>query len=206
MGFRHYFGIIEKQQSETIRNFTLDELKTYAKQPNNVLSYDEYEDEVEDILYIFKAVFELGKLYYCKTHERITIGAENFFINEEINEHYCDYEMLLVGKRGIELAVESYEKDLSKSFKEDLEKLNELDYSGNQVDFNEELIKIDIRELLIRYQCMIEQKLFELEATDYKRETRLLTQSDTKEYARFDLIYLLKTLDFDKYDVVLFAY
>lgn len=192
MGYRHYFYLIDKSEAEKVRDFSYEEFFNYSEEHYpEAIEKDVYEDgEVEIYLHFPRTLsqellYEFGKLY-CDTDERIYSKGEPLFRNKETQKYYEEYEPFIMGKEGMLEAIECY-RDKIKSYYEKLMKV----CKGEEVDeFFRDTPEKHIRGKLLGWNLK--------DTVDTNLEHGFLTNSWEYEHAIFNLLFLLKTIDWDK--------
>ena len=177
MGYRHYFYKVKKEDVATVRDMNFDQLCEYAKD-NGIELYDE---ELEGKGFYFNddkflnkvEVFEFGKLYWENTAERIYSKGIPLFTNAEVQEYVSDYYPYVVGKEGLLEAIEVYREKITNLYRNLIE------------EDDKEKIKTHLEEYAYWSTKIVE--------TD--EDCKYLTGSWLYEHHIFDLVYLLKTID-----------
>ena len=152
-----------------------------------------------DKLFPIEEVFCFGKLYYEDTDERIYETGTPLFSNPKVMEKFAsDFQPYEVGKAGVLKAIEIY-KEKIKAYYEQLT----VDGATQILPFGIELPLPNVTsEQKIKEH--IEEKLHEIDRivdTDSDRKDTL-TRSYEYEYAIFNLVYILKTTDFDTETII----
>lgn len=196
MGYRNYFNLIDIKKYNEIKNLKYHELIEYYKK-NNLQEDDDYIDlrEIFD-----KEVFEFGKLYYDNTADRIYSKGIPLFTNKETQSSFDDYVPYIMGKEALIEAFNIYrEKTITY-------------YEGLKQDGDEAIIPL----LGITIPCdkSKEEKIFKsykdkcwdlINDKNYKT-IELITNSWLYEYSVFNLIYLYKTIDWEKYYLIFWGW
>jgi hypothetical protein len=192
MGYRHYFHKCKKSDVAAIRDKTLEELEVYAKEHNTELYV------FSDKFLPKEKVFCFGKLYYEDTAERIYGTGTPMFSRPEVMEEFKDYIPYEVGKAGVLKAIEIY-KEKIKAYYEQLT----VDGATQILPFGIELPLPNVTsEQKIKEH--IEEKLNEINRivdTDINRKD-VLTRSWEYEYSIFNLVYILKTTDWENETII----
>lgn len=215
MGYRNYFYLVPKkvvqdiQQLETEESFyeyvsksrylskearkeARKELKTYRKDPD---------DCYLGLYKIGKEVFEFGKLYWDDTAEQIeNTGTKLFKEKTELAERYEDYGAYVVGKEAVLKAIEIYHNKTKTYFEDLLLSADELQkkhgwWNGIE-DIGErckDAVQSKVREWGNRWNI----KPYDLEDNKYS-----IVNSWLYEYEIFELVHILKTIDWNKYDLI----
>ena len=190
MGYRHYFYKVEKTQIEAVKAMSISELCEYAEKcgvevcEENGEKYFYFNDEK---FLNKKEIFEFGKLYFDDTADRIYSKGFPLFEKQEVQEYLSDYAPYVVGKDGLLEAIKIYEEKVLNHYKgllsddEELQKAKTLEY-----------VKDKIRML----------SAFPIANTDEKNKMKV-TSSWEYEHSIFNLVHILKTVDWEK-DTILF--
>lgn len=181
MGYRYYMFKISNDVVKEIKSMSLEQLE------------EKYKEDGEDYFYIdnlpTEEIYEFGKLYFDDTAQRIYSKGVPLFENTEVMEELSDYVPYVVGKEGLLEAIEIYKSKVINYYKSLL--IDDKDGIAN--DKQEEHIKGILREW---------ERGLTLNLNDNK-ET--LTHSRRYEYRLFELVRLLKTIDFEKNTIVFYG-
>ena len=200
MGYRHYFYKCKKEDIEVVRYKTWEELLKYVSSRGG-----ETEDNCIDIFdekfLPQEEVFEFGKLYYEDTDEQIYGTGVPLFSNKEVMERFSDFVPYEVGKQGLLKAIEIYRQKL-KDYYEDLLK----DGATQILPFGIELPRPDITSA-DKIKEHIKEKLFWIKYKVNLDETKkILTDSWQYEDTIFNLVFLLKTIDWEKETLLFYGW
>lgn len=195
MGYRHYFYKCKKADIEQIREKTLAELEEYAKEKGEELSL------LDNSILPQEEVFEFGKLYYEDTDEQIYGTGVPLFSNKEVMERFSDFVPYEVGKQGLLKAIEIYRQKI-KDYYEDLLK----DGATQILPFGFELPSPDITSA-DKIKEHIKEKLSWIKYKVNLDETKkTLTESWQYEDTIFNLVFLLKTIDWAKETLLFYGW
>ena len=195
MGYRHYFYKCKKEDIARIREKTLAELEEYAKEKGAELCL------LDDSFLPQEEVFEFGKLYYEDTAEQIYGTGVPLFSHKEVMEEFSDFVPYEVGKQGLLKAIEIYHKKI-KDYYEDLLK----DGATQILPFGIELPRPNITSA-DKIKEHIKEKLFWIKYKVNLDETKkTLTDSWQYEDAIFNLVFLLKTIDWEKETLLFYGW
>lgn len=195
MGYRHYFYKCKKADIARIREKTLAELEEYAKEKGEELSL------LDNSILPQEEVFEFGKLYYEDTDEQIYGTGVPLFSHKEVMEEFSDYVPYEVGEQGLLKAIEIYRQKI-KDYYEDLLK----DGATQILPFGFELPRPDITSA-DKIKKHIEEKLFWIKYKVNLDETKkTLTDSWQYEDTIFNLVFLLKTIDWEKETLLFYGW
>lgn len=200
MGYGHYFYLVDKSKAEKVRYLSYEELFEYSEEnyPEAIEKYV-YDDGEVDIYFNFHRIFSqekiynFGKLYFCNTAERIYSKGEPLFRNEATQKHFEEYDPYIMGKEGMLEAIECY-RDKIKSYYEKLMKV----CKGEEVEFFEYTAEKHIRGKLFKWNLN--------DTVDTNLEHLFLTNSCEYEHAIFNLLFLLKTIDWDKKTLLFYGW
>ena len=215
MGYRHYFYMIPKkavadiQQLETEENYYeyVSKEKCFNKEARRkakkaLLDYRKKDGDAHLGLYeLGKQVFEFGKLYWEDTAEQIQkTGIKLFKEKTELNERYDDYDAYIVGKDAVLKAIEIYHNKIKSYFESLLlsaDELREKDEFWSGIE--------DVGE---RCKDAVKSKVREwnngwgIKPYDLRDNQMSIVISWLYEYEIFELVHILKTIDWEKYELI----
>ena len=195
MGYRHYFYKCKKADIEQIREKSLAELEEYAKEKGEKLSL------FNNSILPQEEVFEFGKLYYEDTDEQIYGTGVPLFSHKEVMEEFSDFVPYEVGQQGLLKAIEIYRQKI-KDYYEDLLK----DGTTQILPFGIELPRPDITST-DKIKEHIKEKLFWIEyKVNLDEAKKTLTDSWQYEDTIFNLVFLLKTIDWEKETLLFYGW
>ena len=180
MGYRHYFYKVKKDDVATVKDMDFDQLCRYA-QCRGVELYDEDVDGCRgfyfnDDKFLNKIeVFEFGKLYWDDTADRIYSKGVPLFTIKETQDNFDDYVPYVVGKGGLLEAIAIYREKVINIYRNLMEE--------NDI----EKIKSHIHD----------HAFWSGQIVDTDENHKYLTRSWLYEHHIFDLVYLLKTIDWE---------
>lgn len=197
MGYRYYFLKVKKEDVELVKDLSLQELKKYGSSDSN-----EWVD-LDDVI-TQKEIFEFGKLYYDDTAEQIYKTGIPLFNDKETMEYFSDYIPYVVGKEGLLKVIDIYRKKIVDYYK------------GLLVDgetriiplFGFEIKNEDIKSL-DKVRNDIEDKIRDWEHADkmiFSNNEEQVTKSWNYEYSIFNLLFLLKTIDWETENILFYGY
>ena len=200
MGYRHYFLKIKNNMIDKIKDLSCQEL---------IDNFGTREDKKWEYFSIhnkhlkMEEVFEFGKLYWCDTAKRIYALGKPLFTNKETQEQLSGYKPYIVGKEAVVEAINIYADKIRKNIDMHTLSYNELlkkgynkedlaDYGRKENETIEEqrnrlLQNITDEAIWINSDCFIDLE------TPYS-----LTGSGTYKHTIFNLIHLLKTINWKK--------
>lgn len=204
MGYRHYFYKADKAEVEKVKDMTYDKLFKYAKEKGCEI-YDEednYFDFSDKKFLNQKEVFEFGKLYYENTDEQIYATGTPLFTNKEVFDRFKDYYPYVVGKQGLLKAIEIYHKKILDYFKGLLVDGDEAVGPFGIVIPKPEIKSID------KITEEIRDKIFWLNngIVDLDESKSRVTSSWLYEYSIFNLVFLLKTINWEKETLLFYGW
>ncbi len=177
MGYRHYMYKISKDLVEEIKGLTYEELA------------QKYHEESESYFHLGNLpkveLHDFGK--YCDGANDIYSEGIPLFKNKEVMENLDDYKPFIVGKEGLKKAIEIYKKKV-------IDYYESLLTDGEHQTATEKQLE-HIKDILTEWKCG-----FAIDIDENKQE---VTSSWKFEYSLFELVRLLKTIDFEK-DTILF--
>lgn len=185
MGYRHYFYKIDKQYAEVIRNLPY----------KNLLDKFSNEDGCVGIRDIFQEkAFEFGK-YLAEADDIYKIGMP-FFNDGECMKYFYDEKPYEVGKAGILKAIEIYKNKIIPYYDDLL--LDTKDEITDEMITSQEKMKKDVKDKLFwwntKYMLNVDEK-----------DKYSITESWLYEHQIFNLIHLLKTIDWETEAIIFFG-
>lgn len=203
MGYRHYMYLIEKETINKIKNMSEAELfENYASKSDKAF-YKLNKDEKPyfSILDLpMERIFEFGKLYWDDTAERIYSNGKPLFENKETQERYDDYYPYLVGKDGLLEAINIYKDKIVENYKDLFVENDKLCDPFFHIPF--EKVEKSIAEKCVEHCRDMMGEWMRNKAINTNINDKDISSSWYYEYHIFDLVHLLKTIDFDKYDIL----
>lgn len=205
MGYRHYFCLVKKEDVDKVRNLSLKELcEKFGKK-------DEYDEWISfDDVIKQQVIFEFGKLYWDATVERINATGERFFKEDEVVEYFADHDFYIVGKAGVEKAIEIYVEKINIWLKSLLNDEIKKEFEENKVKVMYDLKPEDIdMKQVIR---SISDKVYEWNTNnidwnlDLEDDSYSITNSWLYEYQVFNLVHILKTIDWNTYTLLFYGW
>lgn len=204
MGYRHYFYKVNKADIDIIKDMNYDELYEYAKQKGckDINDEDKYIYFNEDRFLNKQEVFEFGKLYYDDTAEKIYNTGTPLFTNKETFEYFSDYYPYIVGKDGLLEAINIYQQKI-------------LDYyKGLLVDGDEAIGPFGIVipqpqiKSINKLTEEVRDKIFwnNKGIVDLDEKKPCVTSTWLYEYSIFNLVFLLKTIDWEKETLLFYGW
>lgn len=202
MGYRHYFYLIEKQEVQNIKRMTYEQLLQYVE-----LHGWESDDDWFSLMDVFnqKKIFEFGKLYWDNTADRIYSTGVPLFDRLEVQNSFSDYRPYIVGKSGLEMAIQIYKEKILNYFKslvkEDTIPENILALSVKPNDLKLDVVCDAVQEKILRWS-----NVFGTCPVNMDEESETISNSWLFEYQIFELVRLYKSLDWDKYTVLFYGW
>lgn len=214
MGYRHYFYIIPTKVVNKIKDLeTKRDYYEYIKterclskeaRKSAKFALKDLEKNNDDYLGLWelgKNVFEFGKLYWDDTAEQIqNTGIKLFKDKTELCEQYEESGAYIVGKEAILKAIEIYHNKIKRYFKSLLMSAEELkrdDEYWNGIEDVGERCKQAVEEKLSKWENNWDFKPYNL-----KENNSSIVSSWLYEYEIFELVHILKTIDFEKYNLI----
>lgn len=192
MGYRHYFYKVSIDEVEKVKDMSYDELYEYAVKQGA----ENYPEEgvwfsfIDDKFLNKEEVFEFGKLYFDDTSDRIYSKGIPLFSNPSVQERFDDYFPYVVGKEGLLEAIKIYEEKITRYY--------EYILNGAEGEPGKEAIA-DIQAKLRRMRMGLLVNIDE-----HNRFT--VTNSWFYENSIFNLVHLLKTIDWGKYTLLFYGW
>lgn len=202
MGYRHYFAKAPLVAVNNVRDFSVEQLKEYARGIGTYDSDEDYVEFLDDTFLGKEQIYELGKLYWDDTADRIYKTGKPLFSNAETQDLFSDYEPYVVGEKGIIEAIKIYSEKTLKFYKDLLE-----DGKTYEIPFGF-TIRDDGVECRTKIKGFIDERIrqWEHNVVNIRTECDTVTWSWDYEYAVFQLSHLLHTINWDKYTVLFYGY
>lgn len=200
MGYRHYFYKVSKVEVETVKDMDYAQLKNYVKERGGQVVEEEDYINFDDVLSQTK-VHEFGKLYWDDTASRIYSKGVPLFTKKETQDHFEDYVPYVVGKEGMLEAISIYQEDVLNYYKSLL-----VDGEERRLPLGFTLTVDDVKSI-DKVVSHIEDKV---RSISYRGLVNIdednkwqVTPSWEKEHSIFNLVHILKSIDWEK-DTLLF--
>lgn len=191
MGYRHYFLKVKKDDIDKVKDLSVEELKEqYGDKKYN------YNVSIHDIIKQ-EEVFGFGKLYWDDTAERIYSKGKPLFAKEESMEYFCDYAPYVVGKEAVLEAIEIYQSKVQKWLESLLTDEGKEFVKGKRSNFiylerkhyNEDEVFDSAKNKI--FEWMLNSPV------DLSEDESSVTSSCRYEYSIFNLVHILKTIDWE---------
>ena len=198
MGYRHYFYKVNKEDVKTVKELSLDELK--EKYGNKEYGYVDLYDLINQ-----EQIFEFGKLYFEDTAEQIYDTGNPLFDNAEVMEYFSDYVPFIVGKDGVLKAIEIYKNKIKKYYKDMLvdEKEKVISIFGLTIK-DEDIKSIDKVKKEVQDKIRIWEHYKSV--VDIDENNKNVTKSCLYEYSIFNLVFILKTFNWEKETILFYGW
>lgn len=195
MGYSHYFYLVKKSDIEKCNNISFSELKRqYGDADSSFIDFDEIFPRIE--------IFEFGKLYYEDTAIRIYKTGKPLFEDKECQEYFEDYCPFVVGKEGLLEAIKIYKENVINAYKSLLGDGQEVQYPlGITMTENiseHEKMKNSVNNRISRIQNSFE----DIDETN----KYAVSASYMYEHAIFNLIHLLKVIDWNNETILFYGW
>lgn len=197
MGYRHYFYLVDKSEVEKVKDMDMKSLTEYAKQQGAEI-FDEEDGGgfyFDDNAFMKKEeVFEFGKLYWDNTAERICSTGLPLFSRPEVQNEFEDYMPFVVGKSGLLEAIKIYqEKALAY-------------YKGLKVDDEDGFAPLTSEQKIKEHiQGKIKYLSHGIANLDESKKW-YVSSSWEYEHAVFNLVHLLKIIDWEKQTLLFYGW
>lgn len=193
MGYRHYFYKVDKTEVDTVKNMSISELFEYAKNSGAEISEEDGEKwfYFNDKKFLNKTeLFEFGKLYFDDTAERIYSKGIPLFAKDEVQSDFEDYAPYIVGKDGLLEAIKIYEEKVKNYY-------NGLISNNAEEQKNKMLEHVNDKINTFSFLSFVD--------TDEKQKFSL-TSSWEYEHSIFNLVHILKILDWEKETILFYGW
>ena len=212
MGYRNYFYLVPKNIVNDIKKLdTQKNLANYIvnsnyfkedkkKEAQECIAKNDFEEFYIGVYDFGEELHEFGKLYIDgDTYEAITYNGEDLFKKDsELAEVYEDFDAKIVGKEALIAVAKCYRDKVIKIYQDSLLSPEELEQKYPDDHF------LDKREVVDKLKENVEEKLFWLKDCLNLDESNKynIVNSYLYEYSMFELVHQLKTIDFEKYDII----
>lgn len=202
MGYRYYIASMTNQQADILS--TIDEdsfIRKYAEKDDDyIMIPGPYKWKSLTIQY------ELGKSVSTEMLEALNNNKEGtpFFLDEELQKRYIEseYTLSVIDKEGFIRLIQYFKQLVTDSYKDLLEVKPFDEFKYHQDNVTPEL-KME-KFIKSRIQKWDDTSLNYLDLND--KNTNVLSHFWDYEYEIFNLIHLLKTLDWDNNTFILYAF
>lgn len=208
MGYRHYFYTADIDEIEKIKNMSYLDLESYAES-KGILEITDYGDgEIEKYLPFKnlcnqKEVFEFGKLYYEDTDTQIYGTGNPLFENIETQKYFEDYNPYVVGKDGLLKAINIYNEKIKEYYKQLFD-----DGAVQILPFGIEISRDDIKtnDKIHKHIKDMMTEWFHDWVLNLDENRQVVTSSWKYEYSIFNLVFLLKTINWEKQTLLFYGW
>lgn len=194
MGYRHYFYLVKKSDIEKCNNISFSELKRQYGDADGYMDFDDILPQIE--------IFEFGKLYYDDTAERIYNTGKPLFGDKDCQEYFEDYYPFVVGKEGLLEAIKIYKEKIISAYKSLLGDGEEVVYPLG-ITMTKDISEHDKMKRFVDDRIFWIQNYFE----DIDETNKYaVSASYMYEHAIFNLIHLLKVIDWDNETILFYGW
>lgn len=194
MGYRHCFYLVKKSDVEKCNNISFGELKRQYGDADGYMDFDEILPQTE--------IFEFGKLYYDDTAERIYKNGKPLFGDKDCQEYFEDYCPFVVGKEGLLEAIKIYKEKVINAYKSLLGNGQEVQYPLG-ITMTEDIPEYEKMKSFVNDRIFWIQSYFE----DINETNKYaVTTSYMYEHSIFNLIHLLKVIDWDNETILFYGW
>lgn len=212
MGYRNYFYLVPKNIVNDIQKLdTQKDLANYIinsnyfkekekKEAQECIDKNDFEDFYVGVYDFGEELHEFGKLYFDNdTYEAIIYNGKDLFKKDsKLAEVYEDFDAKIVGKEALKKVAECYRDKAIKFYQNSLLSPEELEQKYPNDPF------LDKRTVFDKLKDDAEEKLswsgYWLNLDENQKYN--ITNDWSYEHTMFELVHLLKTIDFEKYDIV----
>lgn len=194
MGYRHYFYLVKKSDVEKCNNIVFSELKRQYGDIDGDMDLDKIIPQTE--------IFEFGKLYYDNTAERIYNTGKPLFGDKDCQEYFEDYYPFVVGKDGLLEAIKIYKEKVIRAYQSLLGDGEKVIYPLG-ITMTEDISEHDKMKRFVDDRIFWIQNYFE----DIDETNKYaVSASYMYEHAIFNLIHLLKVIDWDNETILFYGW
>lgn len=212
MGYRNYFYLVPKNIVNDIQKLdTQKDLANYIvnsdyfkekekKEAQKCLDKNDFEGFYIGVYDFGEQLHEFGKLYFdSDTYEAIIYNGKDLFKKgSELAEVYEDFDAKIVGKEALIAVAKCYRDKVIKIYEDSLLSPEELEKKYPDDPFP------DKRTVFNKLKENAEENLFWLKDCLNLDESNkyIITNDWLYEHSMFELVHQLKTIDFEKYDII----
>lgn len=212
MGYRNYFYLVPKNIVSDIQKLdTQKDLANYIinsnyfnekekKEAQKCIDKNDFEDFYVGVYNFGEQLHGFGEIYFDKdTYEAITYNGKDLFKKDsKLAEVYEDFDAKIVGKEALIAVAKCYKDKVIEYYEGLLLSPEEL-----KQKYPNDLF-LDKRTVLDKLKDDAEEKLswsgYWLNLDENQKYN--ITNDWSYEHAMFELVHQLKTIDFEKYDIV----
>lgn len=188
MGYRYYFYKVKLKDVNKIKYLSLNEIEeAFYNDDDECYDFDKVIDK--------QKIFEFGKLYLDNTAELIYSTGTPLFFNSDVMRVFEYYHPYIVGKKGLLKAIEIYQGKIIRHLEDCM--LVTYDEFGRRSETSKEKIEKDIVD---RWKYWKNIDVLNLD----EGNKELVTYPWLYKYSIFNLVHLLKTIDWEK-ETILFC-
>lgn len=199
MGYRHYFYKVKKTDVEKVKYLSLEELKEQFVEDNDCMWIENIIDHTQ--------IFEFGKLYLDDTVEQINSTGERLFNDRNVVEYFADNDFYIVGKEGVLKAIEIYANKVKEFYRTLLVNGKEIKVPRFGFELKNEDIKSMDEVIGLLEEKIQKWEYYELYITDLNENRKYsVTKSWLYEYEVFNLIHILKTIDWENETILFYGW
>lgn len=199
MGYRHYMCVVERKRIDEIRNLSSPELEKYAASQG---IYDEDDEDCGFSEYSFLMALcrgnefhEFGK-YYENAENVYTLGTP-LFSDKETQSRFDDFIPYVVEQDAVLCAINDYKQKVIDWYKGLLMTQEEYDASLEWFErrglTQEQRIRAHLEKQLSEWENQ-----FGFTAINTDMKSKQIVTSWLYEYQIFELVYRMKTMDWEK--------
>lgn len=204
MGYRNKIALLDKGVHVEIKDMTMDEIKNYWSNKTG--------EEIDEDGYLYipiyelsNEIYELGK--YCEL-DYLNEHKKDIFSKKEVEDYFNDgQEFKIIGKEGLLAIIEDYRLKVVKMYQDLINRMEKPEDEKTEDEKVTEMLHPEDSPLshfkgkLREWDCELGGRKF----TPYQLNEKVnsVVSSWKYEYQVFELVRLLKTIDFDKNELVL---
>ena len=192
MGYRNFISLVDKSLLSEVRDLSIDVLNNVYGKEGDVDGSPIF--RVYDI--VDRVVHAFGTLSKVDS-DRIIGDGELVFTNEGTQKDQEYYEAYVVGKQGLLNVIELYQDKVITHFENLL-----VDDSQSELNplSSAEKSRRYVEDMLRDWKCEMNNPLLLNEKWDE------ISNSNRYEYYIFELVRQLKTIDFNRYELIFYGY
>lgn len=196
LGYRHYFYLVNKKTVSEIKNFNEKQLFDWGLKKGLISSHDTLDDYYLPLYTIGKECFGFGA--YFEGAKEIQESGKPLFTDGYLSDIYEEYEPFILGKEGLEIAIEWNRKKVEDYYKFLLTGIRENKLSILDNELIAEEREQHFKDILSQWESNNGRTF----AFNMNINNPTITNSWKYEYAVFELVRLYKTTNWEKYDLL----
>ena len=206
MSYRYRLIKVKKEITAPMGNVdTTDFLRVISKVNPDVSVDDDTLMPYAYEMFNQEEIFDFGSNF--KAYKDVIETSTRFFSNDELNDYYADYDIRLCNKDTLLAIIESYRKVVLNNFKELLnasekDLKNHIEGKIGEWENLSEVLHIEDTFKNKEAEKQYNQAFYPYDISSSNK----IVLSWLYEYEIFELVYILKTFDWENYDLLFYGW